>query len=70
MRVKDSNSKTLNLDSVPVVNEFSDVFPKDLPKISPEREIDFEISLHPSTQPIYIPPYRMAPTELKELNNS
>ncbi|WMV18926.1 hypothetical protein MTR67_012311 [Solanum verrucosum] len=31
------------------------------------REIDFGIDLLPDTQPISIPPYRMAPTELKEL---
>ena len=31
------------------------------------KEIDFEIDLLPNTQPISIPPYRMAPAELKEL---
>ncbi|WMV41242.1 hypothetical protein MTR67_034627, partial [Solanum verrucosum] len=55
------------IESVPVVNEFFDVFPNDLPGVPPEREIDFGIDLLPDTQPISIPPYRMAPAELKEL---
>ncbi|WMV45323.1 hypothetical protein MTR67_038708, partial [Solanum verrucosum] len=55
------------IESVPVVNEFFDVFPNDLPGVPPEREIDFGIDLLPDTQPISIPPYRIAPVELKEL---
>ncbi|WMV37694.1 hypothetical protein MTR67_031079, partial [Solanum verrucosum] len=55
------------LESVPVVKDFLEVFPDDLPGIPPEREIDFGIDLLPDTQPISIPPYRMAPAELKEL---
>nr|XP_009803207.1 PREDICTED: uncharacterized protein LOC104248608 [Nicotiana sylvestris] len=53
--------------SVPIVNEFLEVFPEDLPRIPPDREIDFGIDLLPGTKPISIPPYRMAPAELKEL---
>ncbi|WMV30377.1 hypothetical protein MTR67_023762, partial [Solanum verrucosum] len=55
------------IESVLIVNEFLDVFPNDLPGVPPEREIDFGIDLLPDTQPISIPPYRMAPAELKEL---
>ncbi|KAH0644682.1 hypothetical protein KY284_032566 [Solanum tuberosum] len=36
-------------------------------QVPPEREIEFGIDLLPNTQPILIPPYRMAPAELKEL---
>ena len=49
------------------MNEFQDVFPKELSCIPPEREIEFGIDLLPDTQPISIHPFRMAPTELKEL---
>ncbi|WMV19509.1 hypothetical protein MTR67_012894 [Solanum verrucosum] len=49
------------------LKDFLDVFPDDLPGIPPEREIDFGIELLLDTQPISIPPYRMAPVELKEL---
>ncbi|XP_070013788.1 uncharacterized protein [Nicotiana sylvestris] len=52
------------LQSVPVVREFLEVFPDDLPGLPPERIIDFGIDLMPGTQPISIPLYRMAPAEL------
>ncbi|WMV19420.1 hypothetical protein MTR67_012805, partial [Solanum verrucosum] len=67
VRVRDVESKTVLIESVPVVNEFLDVFSNDLPGVPPEREIDFGINLLPDTQPISIPPYHMAPVELKEL---
>ncbi|KAH0679012.1 hypothetical protein KY284_020097 [Solanum tuberosum] len=44
-----------------------EVFPNDLPGVPPERELDFGIDIIPDTCPISIPPYRMAPAELKEL---
>ena len=49
------------------MREFLDVFPDDLPSLPPERETDFPINLVPGTAPISLPPYRMAPAELKEL---
>ena len=55
------------LENVPIVCEFSDVFPEELPGLSLDREIEFSVDLIPGTQPISIPPYRMAPAELKEL---
>ncbi|KAH0671258.1 hypothetical protein KY285_025475 [Solanum tuberosum] len=67
VRVKDSSCESPTLESVPVVSEFPKVFREDLPGVPPEREIDFGIDLLPDTQPISIPPYRMAPAELKEL---
>jgi len=65
--VRDTTAETPAIDSVPVVREFSDVFPSDLPGMPPDRDIDFCIDLDPGTHPISIPSYRMAPTELKEL---
>ncbi|KAA3480638.1 DNA/RNA polymerases superfamily protein [Gossypium australe] len=52
---------------VPVVCEFPDVFPKELPGLPQVREVDFSIYLVPRITPISIAPYRMAPTELMEL---
>ena len=52
---------------MPVVNEFLDLFPKDLPEVPPLREIDFGIDLDPDTKPISIPLYRMDPAELEDL---
>ena len=53
-----------------IVREFLDVFPADLSGMPPDRDIDFCIDLEPDTRPtrpISIPPYRMAPAELREL---
>ncbi|KAM2019772.1 hypothetical protein ACFX1T_022530 [Malus domestica] len=50
-----------------VVKKFTDVFPKDLPGILPSRKIEFTIDLLPGTNPISLPPYRMALAELREL---
>ncbi|KAH0658090.1 hypothetical protein KY289_026838 [Solanum tuberosum] len=65
----DIDTEPPTLPSIPIVNEFLDVFPDELPGIPPEREIDFAIDMLPSTQPISIPPYRMASAELKELKD-
>ena len=56
-----------NLTSIPVVCEFLDVFPKDLPGLPPDREVEFSIELEPSTAPISRCLYRMAPKELAEM---
>jgi hypothetical protein len=48
---------------VPVVNEFPDVFPEELPGMPPDRDIKFVIQLKPGTSPIYKTPYRMATPE-------
>jgi hypothetical protein len=52
---------------MPVVNEFPDVFPEELPGVPPDRDIEFVIELKPSTSPIYKTPHRMATPELAEL---
>ncbi|XP_019226727.1 PREDICTED: uncharacterized protein LOC109208142 [Nicotiana attenuata] len=67
VHVRDIDKEPVTLQSVPIVNEFPTVFPDELPGIPPETEIDFAIDLLPDTQPISIPPYRMAPAELREL---
>jgi hypothetical protein len=52
---------------VPVVNEFPDVFPKELLGMLPDRDIEFVIELNPGTAPIYEMPFRMTTTQLAEL---
>jgi len=61
--VQDTAVENPTIDSVPVVREFSDVFPSDLPGMPPNRDIDFYIDLALSTQPISITLYRMDPKE-------
>ena len=55
------------LEDILIVKEFPDVFPDDISGLPPNREVEFTIDLIPGTEPISIPPYRMAPVELKEL---
>ena len=52
---------------IPVVHEFEDVFPDEVPGLPPSREVEFSIDLVPRTGPVSMDPYRMAPTELVEL---
>ena len=47
-----------------VVCEYEDVFPDELPRLPPHRDVDFTIDLHPGTSPISMTPHRMAPVEL------
>ena len=41
-----------DLASIPMVCEFPDVFPEDLPRLPPDRDMEFSIELEPSTAPI------------------
>ena len=57
----------LKLEDIPIIKDYPDVFPEDLPGLPPEREVEFTIDLAPGTALISKAPYRMAPLELKEL---
>ena len=52
---------------MPVVSEFVDVFPDELPGLPPHREVEFGIDLVPGATPISKAPYRLSSTELREL---
>ncbi|KAA3465608.1 RVP_2 domain-containing protein [Gossypium australe] len=67
--VLDTKVSESKIQPVPVACEYSDVFPKELLGLPPIREVEFAIELVPGTSPILIAPYRMAPTELKELKS-
>jgi len=63
----EAQSKGAKAEDIPIVYEFRDVFPEELPGLPPHRKNDFEIELIPSAQSICKAVYRMAPTELREL---
>ncbi|GJV37001.1 putative reverse transcriptase domain-containing protein [Tanacetum coccineum] len=65
--VIDTNFEKKSAKDVPVVNKFLDVFPKDLLGIPPERQVEFRIDLILGATPIAKTPYRLAPSEIKEL---
>ncbi|XP_075473992.1 uncharacterized protein LOC142505053 [Primulina tabacum] len=64
--IRDSNVKLQNIE---VVQEYPDVFADDVPRLPPDREVELVIELSPGTAPILKAPYRMAPSEMKELKN-
>ncbi|KAL0553580.1 hypothetical protein IC582_007480 [Cucumis melo] len=65
--VVDTREADVSLSSEPVVRDYPDVFPEELPGLPPHRVVEFAIELEPGTVPISRAPYRMAPAELKEL---
>ncbi|KAL0292521.1 UNVERIFIED_CONTAM: hypothetical protein Sradi_6985700 [Sesamum radiatum] len=65
--VIDAEKVNPTLEEIPVVRDFPEVFPNDLPGLPPHREVDFTIETFPGVAPISIAPYRMAPVELQEL---
>ena len=64
---KESEEKCL--EDVPIVRDFPEVFPEDLPGLPPTRQIEFRIDLVPGAAPVARAPYRLAPTELQELSD-
>jgi hypothetical protein len=66
-RVKVNQLDDSQGSEVPVVNEFPDVFPKELPGMPPDRDIEFVIELKPGTALIYKTPFTMTTLELAEL---
>jgi len=57
----------IEVEDIPVVCDFPDVFPEELSGLPFQWDIDFEIELIPGAQPISKAPYRIAPIEIKEL---
>ncbi|MFS7931163.1 putative nucleotidyltransferase, Ribonuclease H [Helianthus anomalus] len=55
------------IEDLPVISEYPEVFPEDLPGLPPYRQVEFRIDIIPGAAPIARAPYRLAPTEMKEL---
>ncbi|KAJ9535649.1 LOW QUALITY PROTEIN: hypothetical protein OSB04_un001198 [Centaurea solstitialis] len=65
--VLDVKKEKLSVRDVNVVKEFPDVFPDDLPGLPPTREVEFQIDLIPGATPVAKAPYRLAPSEVREM---
>ncbi|GJX51886.1 putative reverse transcriptase domain-containing protein [Tanacetum coccineum] len=65
--VEDKSEKK-RLEDVPIVRDFPDVSPEDLPGLPPTRQVEFQIDLVPGAAPVARAPYRLAPSEMKELS--
>ncbi|GKC38867.1 putative reverse transcriptase domain-containing protein [Tanacetum coccineum] len=68
-QVMEKKSDDKRLEDIPVVREFPEVFPEDLPGLPPVRQVEFQIDLIPGAAPVARAPYRLAPSEMQELSN-
>ncbi|GJY17567.1 putative reverse transcriptase domain-containing protein [Tanacetum coccineum] len=66
--VTENKSKEKRMEDVPVIRDFPEVFPEELPGLPPPRQVEFRIDLVPGAAPIARAPYRLAPSEMKELS--
>ena len=55
------------ISQIPVVCEYQDIFPEELPGMPLHRPVEFVIDLEPGTEPVCKRPYKLGPEELKEL---
>ncbi|KAJ0879202.1 putative nucleotidyltransferase, Ribonuclease H [Helianthus annuus] len=60
--------KGKSISDIPVVRDYSEVFPEELPGLPPARQVEFRIDLVPGANPIARAPYRLAPSEMQELS--
>lgn len=65
--VQEMKGEETEIDRIPLLKEFADVFPQEILGMPPVREVEFSIDLEPGTTPISKVPYRMAPKEMQEL---
>jgi len=61
-------TKPLIIEKIPVVRDYPDVFPDELPGMPPKREVEFRIDLIPGTRPVAIDPYRLSRPFQEELS--
>ncbi|GJR86614.1 putative reverse transcriptase domain-containing protein [Tanacetum coccineum] len=64
----EDKSENKRLKDVPIVQDFPEVFPKDLPGLPLTRQVEFQIDLVPGAAPVARAPYRLAPSKMKELS--
>nr|GFA98265.1 hypothetical protein [Tanacetum cinerariifolium] len=65
----EKKSDEKRLENIPIVREFPDVFPEELPGLPSVRQVEFQIDLIPRAAPVARAPYRLAPSEMQELSN-
>nr|GEW12415.1 putative reverse transcriptase domain-containing protein [Tanacetum cinerariifolium] len=67
VHVAEKEAQEKRLEDVPVIRDFPEVFPYDLPGLPPPRQVEFRINLIPGAAPVARAPYRLAPSEMNEL---
>ncbi|GKB53224.1 putative reverse transcriptase domain-containing protein, partial [Tanacetum coccineum] len=66
--VTESKSKEKRIEDVLVIRDFPEVFPEELPRLPPPRQVEFRIDQVPGAAHVARVPYRLAPSEMKELS--
>ncbi|GJY44976.1 hypothetical protein Tco_0433189 [Tanacetum coccineum] len=61
-------SKEKRLEDVPIICDFPEVFPEELPGLPPPRQVEFRIDLVPGAAPVAHAPYILAPSEMRGLS--
>ncbi|GKF14141.1 hypothetical protein Tco_0055603 [Tanacetum coccineum] len=64
----EDKSEEKRLEDVPIIRDFLKVFPEDLSGLLPTRQVKFQIDLILGVAPVAQAPYRLAPSEMKELS--
>nr|GFB30296.1 hypothetical protein [Tanacetum cinerariifolium] len=65
---EDDKPERKQVKDVPIIQDFPEVFPENLPGLPPARPVEFQIDLIPGAAPVARAPYRLAPSEMKELS--
>ncbi|GKF60638.1 hypothetical protein Tco_0177424 [Tanacetum coccineum] len=65
----EKKSDEKRLEDIPVVREFPELFPENLPGLPPVRQVECQIVLIPGAAPVAQAPYRLAHSEMQELSN-
>ncbi|XP_071695222.1 uncharacterized protein [Rutidosis leptorrhynchoides] len=65
--VIDAKKDQKTVFDIPVVSEYSEVFPDELPGLPPVREVEYKINLVSGATPVAKAPYRLAPSEIREM---
>ncbi|GKA36574.1 putative reverse transcriptase domain-containing protein [Tanacetum coccineum] len=68
-KMTEDKSEEKRPEDVPVLQDFLEVFPEDLPGVPPTRRVEFQIELVPGAAPVAWAPYRLATSEMKELSD-
>nr|GEX39361.1 putative reverse transcriptase domain-containing protein [Tanacetum cinerariifolium] len=66
-QVTEKEPSKKQMQDLPVICNFLEVFPNDLPGLPPPQQVEFKIELISGAAPVTRAPYRLAPSELKEL---
>ncbi|GKB67091.1 putative reverse transcriptase domain-containing protein [Tanacetum coccineum] len=66
--VTENKSEEKRLEDAPVILDFPEVLPEELPRLPPPRQVEFQIDLVPGAEPVAHAPYRLTPSKMRELS--